>query len=277
MSLYHDLTSLDTNPPAWATSGHVWISLFMIILVPLCFLRKIDSLRHTSYVAMFSVGELFQRSRFYEFGLKFNSCSVLGHDCHCLLLLPSSWYADQRGGASDKLFAELYNHFPRASLCVHVRPERTSCLHNPATSCIDGILKQLFPIYNELYDNSQKRMNVVITSAIGSAAMTYEVIAVFGYLTFGSNVRTFIISYAKTLMVIFRWERISSQCTRQRLFLLRSDNLPSSSLSSSRTLSKSCHVETASTRCSRTGRLLSRSLLEMSWKTMRKTTNSTMK
>lgn len=58
LSLYHDLTSPDTQPPEWAVSGRVWISLFMAILIPLCFLRKLDSLRHTSYVALFSVGKL---------------------------------------------------------------------------------------------------------------------------------------------------------------------------------------------------------------------------
>ena len=56
-ALYHDLTDADTNPPEWALSGHVWISLLMLILVPLSFLRKLDSLRHTSYIALFSVGE----------------------------------------------------------------------------------------------------------------------------------------------------------------------------------------------------------------------------
>lgn len=49
---------------------------------------------------------------------------------------------------------------------------------------------QLFPIYNELKSNSQKRMNIVIGTAIGSTTLTYEIIAVFGYLTFGSHVRS---------------------------------------------------------------------------------------
>lgn len=57
-SLFHDLTSPDTNPPDFALSGRFWITLFMIILVPLAFLRRLDSLRHTSYVALFSVGRL---------------------------------------------------------------------------------------------------------------------------------------------------------------------------------------------------------------------------
>lgn len=32
-------------------------------------------------------------------------------------------------------------------------------------------------------------MNIVIGGAIGGATVTYEIIAVFGYLTFGSKVR----------------------------------------------------------------------------------------
>jgi amino acid permease len=49
---------------------------------------------------------------------------------------------------------------------------------------------QLFPVFNELKSNSQKRMNIAVGTAIGSATLTYEVIAVFGYLTFGSRVRS---------------------------------------------------------------------------------------
>lgn len=56
-ALYHDLTSPDTNPPDWALSGRNWITILMVVLVPLAFLRKLDSLRHTSYIALFSVGE----------------------------------------------------------------------------------------------------------------------------------------------------------------------------------------------------------------------------
>jgi len=56
-SLYHDLTSPDTNPPDFALSGRFWITLFMSVLAPLAFLRRLDSLRYTSYVALFSVGK----------------------------------------------------------------------------------------------------------------------------------------------------------------------------------------------------------------------------
>jgi len=63
--------------------------------------------------------------------------------------------------------------------------------------------QNLFPIYNELRENTQKRMNAVIGSSIGSAILTYEVIAVFGYLTFGSAVGANIIAmYPSTSLFI---------------------------------------------------------------------------
>ena len=61
IALYHDLTAPDVNPPAWMLSGENWITLMLIPLVPLTFLRKLDSLRHTSYIALFSVGKSFSR------------------------------------------------------------------------------------------------------------------------------------------------------------------------------------------------------------------------
>jgi len=63
--------------------------------------------------------------------------------------------------------------------------------------------QNLFPIYNELKSNTQERMNIVIGSSIGSAILTYEVIAVFGYLTFGSKVGANIIAmYPNTSLFI---------------------------------------------------------------------------
>lgn len=38
---------------------------------------------------------------------------------------------------------------------------------------------QLFPIYNELKDKSQGRMNIVIGTSIGLAAMSYELVSYF--------------------------------------------------------------------------------------------------
>lgn len=53
---------------------------------------------------------------------------------------------------------------------------------------VSEYVSQLFAIHNELKSNTQARMNIVIGTSIGGAAIIYEIIAVFGYLTFGSKV-----------------------------------------------------------------------------------------
>lgn len=92
-SLYHDLTSPETNPPDFALSGRFWITVFMLILVPLAFLRQLNSLRHTSYVALFSVGKV-------HFGCMYSltdlNGSVLGRHCHHGLLLAARRHYSSR-------------------------------------------------------------------------------------------------------------------------------------------------------------------------------------
>jgi len=165
LSLYHDLTGPDTNPPAWAVSGRVWISLFMAILIPLCFLRKLDSLRHTSYVALFSVAYL-------------------------VLIVIVCYFVPPDGITSP---GEIH--------LIHFTPSFVSSF--PVQVFAFTCSQNLFPIFNELGTNSQERMNIVIGTAIGSATLTYEIIAVFGYLTFGSKVGANIIAmYPSTSLFI---------------------------------------------------------------------------
>lgn len=54
--------------------------------------------------------------------------------------------------------------------------------------------QNLFPIYNELKDRSQAKMNTIITTSIFSAASVYEILGVVGYLTFGSKVSSNVIA-----------------------------------------------------------------------------------
>ncbi|KAJ6456083.1 vacuolar amino acid transporter 5 [Mycena sanguinolenta] len=162
-ALYHDLSS--STPPAWALSGRNWISLFMIILVPLVFLRHLDSLRHTSYVALFSVAYL--------------------------VVIVITVYFNPLEGMPERGEVRLIHFTPNFVSTFPVQVFAFTCAQN------------LFPIFNELRDNSQRRMNVVIGGAIGSATLTYEVIAVFGYLTFGSTVGANIIAmYPSTSLFI---------------------------------------------------------------------------
>ncbi|KAI9440368.1 transmembrane amino acid transporter protein-domain-containing protein [Lactarius indigo] len=154
-SLYHDLTSPDTNPPEWALSGRLWICLLMVILGPLSFLRRLDSLRHTSYVALFS-------------------CAYL-----VLIVIVCHFYPLK--GMIPPGEIHLIKFTPSFISTFPIQVFAFTCAQN------------LFPIFNEINNNSQKRMNIVIGTAIGSATVTYEIIAVFGYITFGSHVTANII------------------------------------------------------------------------------------
>ncbi|KAJ7656472.1 transmembrane amino acid transporter protein-domain-containing protein [Mycena polygramma] len=162
-ALYHDLSS--STPPAWALSGRNWITLFMLVLVPLTFLRHLNSLRHTSYVALFSVAYL--------------------------VVIVITVYFHPLEGMPERGEVRLIRFTPGFVSTFPVQVFAFTCSQN------------LFPIFNELKDNTQARMNAVIGGAIGSATLTYEVIAIFGYLTFGSTVGANIIAmYPSTSLFV---------------------------------------------------------------------------
>lgn len=63
--------------------------------------------------------------------------------------------------------------------------------------------QNIFNISNELIDNSQQRINTVVTISLGGAFIAYQAVSVFGYLTFGSNVGSNIIAmYPSTSFLI---------------------------------------------------------------------------
>ncbi|KAM6497076.1 vacuolar amino acid transporter 5 [Amanita muscaria] len=164
-SLYHDLTSPDTNPPKWALNGTNWLLIFMIVLVPLCFLRRLDSLRHASYIALFSVAYL-------------------------VLIVVRCYFWPLEDMPSR---GEVH--------LIHFTPDFVSTF--PVQVFAFTCSQNLFPLYNEVTNNTQTRMNTIIGGSIGGAVIIYEIIAIFGYLTFGSKVAANIIAmYPSTSLFI---------------------------------------------------------------------------
>ncbi|KAK0489023.1 vacuolar amino acid transporter 5 [Armillaria novae-zelandiae] len=155
-SLYHDLVAPDAPIPVWALSGQNWIILFSVILVPLAFLKHLHSLRHTSYVALFSVAYLI------------------------VIVIKYYWWPTKNMPSPGEV--HLIHFSPHFVSTFPVQVFAFTCAQN------------LFPLYNELKSNTQERMNIVVGSSIGTATLTYEIIAVFGYLTFGSKVGANIIA-----------------------------------------------------------------------------------
>lgn len=140
---------------------NVWITLFMVAMVaPLSYLKKLDSLKYTSVVALFSVVYLI--------------CLVVGHfvsdsitERDVTLVGPVSW----------KLTLSSFPIFVFAYTCH----------------------QNMFAIINELSadekDGSTTRQaNIVIRNAIVTACASYLVVGIFGYLTFGNDVNGNIIT-----------------------------------------------------------------------------------
>jgi hypothetical protein len=79
-------------------------------------------------------------------------------------------------------------NIPGTSVRVHVCAKCMIGAFRLKSSRLMILNLQLFPVYNEIASNTQKRMNLVIGTSLGGATITYEVISVFGYITFGTNV-----------------------------------------------------------------------------------------
>ncbi|GLB41828.1 putative transmembrane amino acid transporter protein [Lyophyllum shimeji] len=164
-SFYHVIISESREPPQWTLSGAVWLTMFMIFLIPLAYLRRIDSLRHSSYVALFSVAYLV-----------------------VIVIYNYFWPLP---GTPERGEVHLVHFSPTFVSTFPIQVFAFTCAQN------------IFPLYNEVKTNSQKRMNIIIGSSIGSATLVYEIIGLFGYLTFGSNVGANIIAmYPSTSVFI---------------------------------------------------------------------------
>ncbi|CAH7685578.1 transmembrane amino acid transporter protein-domain-containing protein [Phakopsora pachyrhizi] len=133
-----------------------WITVSMFILIPLSFLRRLDSLRYTSYVALVAVINLLVVVTFYKF---FASSDIKPPGSIEIIRLDSSFLT------ALPLFVFAY-----------------TCAQN------------LFPVHNELRVNSVKQKKKVLMMSIGSAILIYEFIGTIGYLTFGSKVSSNLIS-----------------------------------------------------------------------------------
>ncbi|KAI5796285.1 transmembrane amino acid transporter protein-domain-containing protein [Peziza echinospora] len=134
-----------------------WITAFMIIVIPLSFLRRLDSLKYTSFIALVSIGYLV--------------IIVLGH------WLKGDTLAD-RGEVNLVKWSGAISALSSFPVMVFAY----TCHQN------------MFSILNEIEDNSHKSTTSVITGSIGSAAVIYLLVAITGYLSYGSNVNGNIIS-----------------------------------------------------------------------------------
>ncbi|KAH6959106.1 transmembrane amino acid transporter protein-domain-containing protein [Fusarium avenaceum] len=148
------------NSAPYLVDRNFWITAFMLLIIPLSFLRRLDSLKYTSIVALVSIGYLI--------------VLVIYHFASDKHADPGSIRVIQWGGAIETLSA------------LPVVVFAYTCHQN------------MFSILNELKDNSPSSIIGVVGSSIGSAASIYVVVAITGYLTFGNAVVGNIVSMYPT-------------------------------------------------------------------------------
>ena len=120
--------SFDKNPPEWLLDRHLWIVISMAVLSPLCYLRQLNSLRFTSYIAVVAAFDL--------------------------VVVVIYKFFDRSGLAPTSpkhLFA--FSSSSVANLPVYIF----------AFTCAQN----LFSCYNELKENTKGRMNLVTGISIG--------------------------------------------------------------------------------------------------------------
>lgn len=156
------MESLNVEPESLLMQRNLWISIFMATMVaPLSFLKKLDSLKYTSIVALFSVVYLI--------------CLVIAHYANDLPV-PDK-VVDYWGPISVKSTLSSFPIFVFAYTCH----------------------QNMFAIINELKPSetsgSQTRQsNLIIRNAITTACLSYLVVGIIGYLTFGNFVNGNIIT-----------------------------------------------------------------------------------
>ncbi|KAJ2894995.1 amino acid transporter [Zalerion maritima] len=127
-----------------------WVTAFMLVIIPLAFLRRLDSLKYTSVIALVSIGYL-------------------------IILVVYHFAADTIQERGEVNVIEWQGPVAMLSTLPIVIFAYT-CHQN------------MFSILNEIKDNSPASIVGVIGGSIGSAASVYILVAITGYLTFGNDV-----------------------------------------------------------------------------------------
>ncbi|KAI4162964.1 MAG: hypothetical protein LQ342_003475 [Letrouitia transgressa] len=136
---------------------HFWVTGFMLIVIPLSFLRRLDSLKYTSVIALISIGYLV--------------ILVVAHFVKGDTLRDPSPLRVVRWESG----VATLSSFPVIVFAY-------TCHQN------------MFSILNEISNNSHFRTTSVVVASIGTAGFIYILVAITGYLSFGNAVAGNIIS-----------------------------------------------------------------------------------
>ncbi|KAF2818385.1 hypothetical protein CC86DRAFT_309420 [Ophiobolus disseminans] len=138
-----------------------WITAFMLIVIPLSFLRRLDSLKYTSIIALFSIAYL--------------------------VILVVAHYIKGDTIADRGTVRVFHWSGPISALAAF-----------PVIVFAYTCHQNMFSILNEIADNSHFRTTTVIFAAIGGACSLYILTGITGYLSYGDNIQGNIVSMYPT-------------------------------------------------------------------------------
>ncbi|KAL1296723.1 hypothetical protein AAFC00_000194 [Neodothiora populina] len=141
----------DSPPAEYLVDRHFWVTVFMLVVIPLSFLRRLDSLKYTSVIALISIGYLVVLVVYH-----FAKGDTLAERGAVHLV---QWKGIVPTLASFPVIVFAY-----------------TCHQN------------MFSILNEISDNSHFQTTSVVMTSIGSAGSIYLLVAITGYLSFGDHV-----------------------------------------------------------------------------------------
>ncbi|KAF2104470.1 amino acid transporter [Rhizodiscina lignyota] len=136
---------------------HFWVTAFMLIVIPLSFLRRLDSLKYTSVIALISIGYLVILVLAHF--IKGDTLPDRGH------VSVFKWQGPIPTLAAFPVIVFAY-----------------TCHQN------------MFSILNEITNNSHFRTTAVVVASIGTAGAIYILVALTGYLSYGDTVNGNIVS-----------------------------------------------------------------------------------
>lgn len=133
---------------------HFWVTAFMLVVIPLSYLRRLDSLKYTSVIALISIGYLVILVVYH-----FTEKDTLPDGHYSSPLRIFKWAGP----------VEALSSFPVIIFAY-------TCHQN------------MFSILNEISNNSHFRTSMVVFASIGTAAAIYILVAITGYISFGNDV-----------------------------------------------------------------------------------------
>lgn len=143
--------------------------LSRLIVIPLSFLRRLDSLKYTSIAALVSMAYLVVLVVYH-----FAAGDTVRGEIHVL-----QWSG----------FVPTLRSFP--VIVFAFTCHQNVLIYLPSFDCspgADNVVLQMFSVLNEISNNSHFHTTSVVLASIGSSAATYILVAVTGYLSFGDKV-----------------------------------------------------------------------------------------